>query len=87
MQTGCRYMFEQGKNDQLKTMYSVFIRVPNTVQHIINQMNPFILDVGKKLVTNEENLKDPLKFTQALLDFKKQMDDLIVYAFNNDMLF
>ena len=50
-------------------------------------MNPFILDVGKELVTNEENLKDPLKFTQALLDFKKQMDDLIVYAFNNDMLF
>ena len=56
-------MFEQEKNDQLKTMYSVFVRVPDTVQHIINCMNPFILDEGKKLVTDTDNLKDPLKFT------------------------
>lgn len=87
MQTGCRYMLEQGKNDQLKTMYSVFIRVPDTIQHIINCMGPYILDEGKKLVSNEENLKDPLKFTEALLTFKKQIDDLIVFSFNNDMLF
>jgi hypothetical protein len=30
MKTGCRYMLEQDKRDQLKTMYSVFDRVPGT---------------------------------------------------------
>jgi len=29
---------------------------------------------GGKIVKNEENLKDPLKFTSKLLEFKNEMD-------------
>lgn len=54
---------------------------------MVNQMKPFIITEGTKLVKNEENLKDPNKFTNALLIFKKQMDDVIVGSFSNDMLF
>jgi len=42
---------------------------------------------GGKIVNNEENRKEPLKFTQKLLEFKQQMDVLIEAAFNNDMKF
>lgn len=50
-------------------------------------MNPFIMVEGGKIVNNEENRKEPLKFTQKLLEFKQQMDVLIEAAFNNDMKF
>lgn len=53
-------------------MYSVFNRVPEEVgkKHIIFYMKQYILAEGSKIVKNEENLKDPNKFTNALLDFK-----------------
>ena len=49
-------------------------------------MKEFILIEGKKIVTHEENLKDPKLFTTALLGFKKQIDNLIDYSFRNDIL-
>ena len=50
-------------------------------------MSPFIITEGKKIVFNSENLENPSKFTIALLNFKREIDDLIHYSFNNDMLF
>jgi hypothetical protein len=86
-ESGCQYMFTENKIEQLSMMYQVFNRTPSTLIHIINKMNPYILQEGAKIVTNEENLKDPNKFTLKLLEFKSQMDDLIEKAFNNDMRF
>ena len=80
-------MFTENKIEQLSMMYHVFNRTPSTLVHIINKMNPYILLEGSKIVKNEENLKDPNKFTLKLLEFKSQMDDLIDQAFNNDMRF
>ena len=68
-------------------MYKVFSRVENTLKYIIEQMNPYIMREGQKIVNNEENVKDPLKFTSPLLTFKQEMDDLIEKAFSNDMKF
>jgi hypothetical protein len=50
-------------------------------------MNPYIIQEGTKIVSNKEYLADPIKFTELLLEFKKQMDDLITEAFNNDLKF
>ena len=60
-------MLENDKYDQLKTMYGVFCRVPATTQHIINAMQPYILQEGEKIVKKKENLDDPLLFVEALL--------------------
>jgi len=68
------YMFTEKKIDQLTMMYKVFYRTPSTLNHIINKMNPYIMQEGEKIVKNDENLKDPLKFTTKLLEFKDQMD-------------
>jgi len=46
MNTGCTFMFENDKNEELKTMYGVFTRVPETLQHIINRMEPYIKTTG-----------------------------------------
>jgi len=87
MNTGCTFMFENDKDEQLKTMYGVFTRVPGTTDHMIHLMEPYIKTVGQAIVTNEDNVKDPLKFTEALLVFKKKIDDLITFAFDNDLNF
>jgi hypothetical protein len=86
-ESGCQYMFTENKVEQLSMMYSVFNRTSSTLVHIINKMNPYILQEGGKIVSNEENLKDPLKFTVKILEFKSAIDDLIEKAFNNDMRF
>lgn len=86
-ESGCEYMFNESKTDQLKMMYKVFSRVESTLKYVINKMNPYIEEKGKLIVQNEENKKDPIKFTQKLLAFKKQIDELIQDAFQDDMKF
>jgi hypothetical protein len=73
-ESGCEYMFNERKVDELTLMYKVFYRVEWTLKFIINKLNPYIMQEGGKIVKNEENLKDPLKFTSKLLEFKNEMD-------------
>ena len=80
-------MFNERKIEQLTMMYKVFSRVETTLKYIINKMNPYIMKEGAKIVKNQDNLKDPLKFTQKLLELKAEMDELIESAFSNDMKF
>jgi hypothetical protein len=42
-ESGCQYMFNEKKIDQLSMMYKVFNRSSSTLIHIINKMNPYIL--------------------------------------------
>jgi len=53
--TGCEFMFNERKVEQLQMMYKVFSRVDDTLKHIIDQMNPYIMQEGGKIVSNPEN--------------------------------
>lgn len=44
-------------------------------------MNPYIEGRGKKLLDDENLLKDPIEFTKALLELKKEMDDMVEKSF------
>ena len=68
-------------------MYEVFSRVETTLKFVIHKMTPFIMEEGRKIIKNDDNLKDPLKFTSLLLMFKDEMDKIIETAFKNDMKF
>ena len=87
MDMGCTYMFDNRKIDQLKLMYDVFLRVETTLKYVIQKMDPFIMQEGKKIINNEDLRKDPIKFTTKLLELKAEMDQMISQAFNNDMRF
>ena len=80
-------MFSSRKIDQLRAMYILFNKVPTAVQHIINKFNPFIEAEGRKIVNDEGLIKDPVKFTEKLLELKDEMDKMIESAFNDDMKF
>lgn len=81
--TGCVFMFNQKNLEELKLLYNVFSRDPDTFDLIILQMNPYIIERGKKIVLDEENIKDPYQFTTKLLQFKDEMDEMINYSFTN----
>jgi len=68
-------------------MYTVFLKVDTTLKFMIAKMDPFIMEEGRKIIKNEENQKDPIKFTLKLLELKKEIDDMISNAFQNDMRF
>lgn len=85
--TGCVFMFNQKNLEELKLLYEIFSRDPETFDLIIMQMNPYIIERGKKIVLDEENIKDPYLFTSKLLDFKAEMDEMISYSFSNQMKF
>ena len=80
-------MFENGLITELASMYSVFSRVPHTLNHIIDKMQPYIETKGEMLVMNQEYLKDPLKFTASLLEFKSEVDRIVDVCFDKNMEF
>ena len=40
-------------------------------------MNPYIIERGEVIVMDENNVKDPHLFTQKLLAFKAEIDELV----------
>lgn len=86
--TGCEDMFKNKKVQELKRMYELFSRVEDTLKFILRKMQPYIQDNrGKELISDESLKKDPIKFTEKLLELKKEMDTLVQQCFNNDMTF
>ena len=85
--SGCVYMFEQKNLNELKLLYDIFKRDQNTFGLIIQKMNPYILDRGQKIVMDEGNVKDPHLFTEKLLEFKAEIDELVNFSFSNQMMF
>ena len=85
--TGCRDMFKNKKLDELELMHRVFSRVENTLKFILDEMNPYIEGRGRIIVEDEELLKDPVAFTNALLELKSEMDTMVEQSFNKDRKF
>lgn len=75
--TGCDYMFKNMRIDDLALLFKIFRRDENTFQLIISKMCPYIESRGQELTSNETLLKDPIAFTQKLLDLKAEMDGMI----------
>mmetsp|Transcript_18072 Transcript_18072/g.24205 ORF Transcript_18072/g.24205 Transcript_18072/m.24205 type:complete len:80 (-) Transcript_18072:1328-1567(-) len=59
-ESGCVYMFQQKRLDELKLLFRVFKRDRSTYRLIINKMNPYIKERGTKIVHDERLIKDPV---------------------------
>ena len=86
-ETGCTHMFEQRNNQELKLLFDVFQRDETTYQFIIEKMVPYIQNRGKATVEQEDLLKDPSLFSQKLLELKAEIDEMVSFAFQNQMDF
>jgi hypothetical protein len=85
--TGCKEMLKNKKLEELTKMYSLYSRCDGTLKYILLEMGPYIESRGTIVIEDEELLKDPVKFTEKLLDLKKEMDEIVVECFNNDPKF
>ena len=85
--TGCKEMLKNKKLDELRKMYSLFSRVDTTLKYILLEMGPYIEGRGTIVIQDEDLLKDPVKFTQKLLELKREMDEIVFDCFNNDPKF
>jgi len=80
-------MFENMRSKDLELMYKVFSRDEITLNPVIHAMSSYLETRGSKIVEDEAMLKEPEKFTQELLNFKKEIDTLIEVSFRSDMKF
>jgi hypothetical protein len=68
-------------------MYECFKRDEGSLKCITTKMAPFIEGRGRKIVKDENLLKDPYEFTKKLLELKAEMDNLVEKSFQNDIKF
>lgn len=50
-------------------------------------MSPYIEERGRKIVEDDNLLKDPIEFTKKLLELKSEMDNMVEKSFQNDIRF
>ena len=84
-ETGTTYMFKHKNLEELCLMYGLFCRVSDTLPLIIQKMNPYIEERGREIVEDENLLKDPIKFSEKLLDLKHEMDEMVKISFDSSM--
>lgn len=80
-------MLKNNKLNELTDMYALFSKVPSTLKNILSEMAPYIEDRGKSIIDDDENKKDPIKFTKTLLQLKAEMDTMVMNCFGNDPKF
>jgi cullin 3 len=70
----------------LARMYFLFSKVKGQ-DMIKEQLSAYIRDCGRRIVQDEERMKDPRAYVQALLDLKTKYDQLLAQAFLGDKTF
>jgi len=79
--TGVAEMLNNKKNAELKALNQLLSRKPDTLCHILDKLKPYILLRGKNLEKTKEVYEDPVKYTEKLLELKKEMDSLMQDSF------
>lgn len=74
-------------SDDLRLLYRCFARREANLTCIVEEMSKYIITEGDKVVNDADNVKDPVKYTEALIEFKDRIDKQISYCFNSDMKF
>ena len=62
-ENGVVTFFKEKALDKLHLLFNVFSRDDSKYDQILEKMRPYIEEQGALLVSNEENVKDPLMFT------------------------
>ena len=80
-QTGCLSMFQHSRLEELKLMFIIFKRVPDTLTKITEKMGPYIESRGEVIVKDQNLQQDAIEFTKKLLELKKEMDYIVNFSF------
>uniref|UniRef100_A0A7S1FCU5 Cullin family profile domain-containing protein n=1 Tax=Noctiluca scintillans TaxID=2966 RepID=A0A7S1FCU5_NOCSC len=79
--SGCAWMFEHDKVQDLGRMFQLFSRVPQTLKEVQRVMIDCICDVGRDILNDPEKKKDPVSFISAILNLKHKYDQFVKESF------
>jgi len=79
--SGCSWMFEHDKVQDLERMYRLFSRVPQTLKEVQRVMMECICESGRDILNDPEKVKDPVSFIQAILTLKHKYDQFVKESF------
>jgi len=85
--SGCVSMFKNDKIEDLSRMYSLFGRVPSTLNDLRASMSNYVKHMGSQLVSGQEQQKNPVGFVQDLLNLRDKYDVIVNDAFRADKVF
>lgn len=81
-QTGCSAMFQENQIENLQRMYTLFHRVPGTLDILRDFMATYVKEAGLGIVKDPDNSKNPVRFVQQMLDLRAKFDVFIEKSFS-----
>mmetsp|Transcript_33204 Transcript_33204/g.72436 ORF Transcript_33204/g.72436 Transcript_33204/m.72436 type:complete len:778 (+) Transcript_33204:129-2462(+) len=81
--SGCAWMFEHDKVQDLERMYILFSRVPQTLKEVQKVMIDSICESGRDILNDPEKVKDPVSFISAILTLKHKYDQFTRESFKD----
>eukprot|EP00406_Dinophysis_acuminata_P006786 CAMPEP_0179220922 /NCGR_PEP_ID=MMETSP0797-20121207/5897_1 /TAXON_ID=47934 /ORGANISM="Dinophysis acuminata, Strain DAEP01" /LENGTH=750 /DNA_ID=CAMNT_0020927633 /DNA_START=123 /DNA_END=2375 /DNA_ORIENTATION=- len=79
--SGCAWMFEHDKVQDLERMFLLFSRVSSTLKEVQRVMIDCICDAGRDILSDPEKVKDPVSFISAILTLKHKYDQFVKESF------
>jgi cullin 3 len=82
--SGCVWMFQYDKVQDLERMYLLFNRVAQTLKEVQRVMMDCICDAGKDILSDPEKVKEPVSFIAAILSLKHKYDQFVKESFKEN---
>jgi len=79
--SGCSTMFQEDRIEDLRRMYTLFRRVPSTLDVLRDFMGSYVKKAGLLIVSDSENLKEPVRFVQQMIDLRTKFDTIVTSSF------
>mmetsp|Transcript_111684 Transcript_111684/g.249546 ORF Transcript_111684/g.249546 Transcript_111684/m.249546 type:complete len:760 (-) Transcript_111684:285-2564(-) len=79
--SGCSWMFQHDKVQDLERMYALFGRAPATLKEVQRVMIDCICTAGADILNDPEKVKDPVSFISEILNLKHKYDQFVKESF------
>ena len=83
MDTGINKMFITKRKEELKEVYQLFSFYQDSLKLIQSSFRAYIKERLLALINDKELSQDPKKLNPALIDLKKEMDEIVSLCFEN----
>lgn len=87
MESGCFEMFNNGKKEDLKLMFSLFRKEDRNLKHMSEKLRVYIEFRGVAIIENKALQTSAVEYTEALLIFQKEIDETISCSFDGHSQF
>lgn len=85
--TGINFMLKNRKDQELKDMYLLVSKDPDSFKCMTDELDPYIREKGDELNQNKDISRDPKLLISELIKLKLNIDTLVEFAFDGNQIF